>query len=109
MADQRKGGIAWCSETWNPIRGCRRVNADCVHCYAERIAATRLSGLGQAYDGLAEMTSSGPRWTGRIKVIEERLFDPLHWKRQRMVFTNSMSDLFYEDLPVEQIDRIVAV
>ena len=108
MADQRGGGISWTDETWNPIRGCRRVNDDCRNCYAERLAATRLS-TQPKYKGLAVLTPSGPRWTGKIRLDEADLLKPLHWQRPRMVFTNAMSDLFYEDLGQPQIDRIVAV
>ncbi len=108
MADQRGGGITWTEQTWNPIRGCRRKSDECTRCYAERVAA-RFSKPGQPYHRLAEMTPSGPRWTGAIRLIEEHLFDPLRWKRPRLVFANSMSDLFYEDLDEGDIDRIVAV
>lgn len=55
------------------------------------------------------MTPDGPRWTGKIVLDQAVLQKPLHWKRPRMVFVNSMSDLFFEDLPDEAIDRIVAV
>lgn len=108
MADQRGGGITWTNETWNPIRGCRRVSDECLHCYAERTAG-RFCGPGQAYHGIAVNTPSGPRWTGTIKLIEDHLEDPLRWQRPRMIFVNSMSDIFYEDLPDAQIDQIAAV
>lgn len=106
MADQRDGGIAWCDETWNPLRGCSRVTEGCRHCYAQRVAA-RFSGLGQPYEGLA--TRSPARWTGEVRLIEEHLTDPLRWKRPRRIFVNSMSDLFHERVPDEWIDRIFAV
>jgi len=108
MADQRDHGISWTDETWNPIRGCRRVNTDCINCYAERLAATRLKNSPK-YLGLAEMTDGGPRWTGAVSLDEDSLLKPLAWQRPRMVFTNAMSDLFYEELPFTEIDRIVAV
>lgn len=94
--------------TWNPIRGCRRVSEGCRHCYAERVAA-RFSGPGQPYEGLAEMTPSGPRWTGAVRLIENVLNQPLQWKRPRRIFVNSMSDLFYEGLTDDDIWRIFAV
>lgn len=109
MTDQRKGGISWTHETWNPIRGCTRVNTDCIHCYAERVAATRLSGPGQPYHGLAEMKHGEPRWTGKVAFVDEKLLDPLRWKRPRLIFVNSMSDLFHEGLTDDQIDSIIAV
>lgn len=100
--------IEWCTDTWNPIRGCSRKSRGCEECYAEAIAA-RFSGHGQAYDGLAKMTPAGPRWTGEIRLIPETLYLPLRWKKPRRVFVNSMSDLFHEGLPDEAIDRIFAV
>ena len=69
MGDQTKGGITWTERTWNPIRGCRRVSDECRNCYAE-IQAARWSGPGQPYDGLAENTPSGPRWTGAIRMVD---------------------------------------
>lgn len=109
MADQRKSGISWTDETWNPIRGCQRVNKDCLNCYAERLAATRLSNVGQPYHGLAMMTSQGPRWTGDVVLDEDVLRKPLRWQRPRMVFVNSMSDLFIGNLSNEQIDKVFDV
>lgn len=124
MAEQPKGGgITWTNTTWNPIRGCSRVSKGCQLCYAERMAA-RFSGPGQPYEGLAEMKEivkpqpastenpwgykgvTEPRWTGKIAVIEDRIQDPIRWKRPRMVFVNSMSDLFHEGVTDETIDRI---
>ena len=103
-----KTGIEWCDSTWNCIRGCSRVSAGCTHCYAESIAA-RFSGPGQAYEGLAKMTPSGPRWTGKVELVPDRLEDPRHWKKPRRVFVNSMSDLFHESLPVGDIMRVFGV
>lgn len=110
MPDQRGGGISWTDETWNPIRGCSRVSAGCRNCYAERIAATRLSGPGGAYHGLAVLREDGEAtWTGKIAFAKEHLEDPLRWTRPRRIFVNSMSDLFHESLPVEVIKQIFAV
>lgn len=109
MADQRSGGISWTEETWNPIRGCSRVSAGCRNCYAERIAATRLSAPGKPYHGLAVMKGDDPTWTGTIAFAKERLEDPLRWTRPRRIFVNSMSDLFHESLPDDVIDLIFAV
>lgn len=77
-------------------------------CYAERVAS-RFSGPGMPYEGLAKITPSGPRWTGEVRLIEEHLEDPLRWKKPRRIFVNSMSDLFHEGLSDEQIDRVFAV
>ena len=106
MGDKSK--IEWTDATWNPIRGCSRVSEGCRNCYAESIAA-RFSGPGQAYEGLVEMTPSGPRWTGKVTLQVEHLNDPLRWKRPRRIFVNSMSDLFYEGVSDEWIDQIFIV
>lgn len=108
MADQRDGGIAWTEQTWNPIRGCTRISSGCTRCYAEVVAA-RFSDPGMAYEGLARRTSAGPRWTGKLKVVEEHLADPIRWRRPRMIFVNSMSDLFHQSLSIDVIARVYAV
>lgn len=100
--------IEWTDATWNPIRGCSRVSEGCRHCYAERVAA-RFSGPGQPYEGLANMTKVGPQWTGKIRLVPEKLEQPLHWRKPRMVFVNSMADLFHEDVPEDFIDQVFAV
>ena len=96
-----KTSIEWTDATWNPVRGCSLVSAGCVNCYAMK-QAHRFSGPGQPYEGL----TYGPRWTGKIKLVPEALDAPLHWKKPRRVFVNSMSDLFHEDVPDEFIDRV---
>lgn len=116
--------IEWCNTTWNPTRGCSRVSEGCRNCYAERIAARfavrrepvpRVEGGEVVFDhaatfaGFAEMTLKGPRWTGRVELIEDKLDEPLRWKKPRRVFVNSMSDLFHESLPDDAIDRVFAV
>jgi len=100
--------IQWTNAVWNPVTGCSRVSEGCRHCYAERLAATRLAHL-PAYAGLAELTPGGPRWTGEVRFNAERLAMPLRWRRPRMVFVNSQSDLFHEGLSDEQIAVIFAV
>lgn len=104
MSDQRNGGIAWTDETWNPIRGCSKVSQGCKVCYAEVMAA-RFAGPGQPYEG----TITDGRWNGTVKFVPERLGDPLRWKRPRMAFVNSMSDLFHESLAFEDIAAIFGV
>lgn len=106
MSDQRNGGIVWTEQTWNPLRGCTRVSAGCVNCYAETMAA-RFCGTGQPYEGTINPETK--RWNGNIKLVPEHLQDPLHWKRPRMVFVNSMSDLFHESVPDDFIDQVFAV
>jgi protein gp37 len=112
--------IEWTDLTWNPVRGCRRVSEGCRNCYAEAIAA-RFSGPGQPFEGYAERTPAGPRWTGKAGMAPDKtLTQPLrsrrwaekfretHGRRPR-VFVNSMSDLFYEGFSAEQIDQVFAV
>lgn len=106
MADQRNGGIAWTDETWNPVRGCSRVSEGCRNCYAEDMAA-RFSGAGQPYEGTVNQETK--RWNGNVRLVPEKLADPLRWARPRMVFVNSMSDLFHESVPDEFIDQVFAV
>lgn len=100
--------IEWTDKSWNPIRGCSRVSRGCERCYAEIVAA-RFSGPGQAYEGLAYRNSSGAHWTGKVRLIEEHLEDPLRWKKPRRIFVNSMSDLFHEGLEDYQIAQVFAV
>lgn len=103
MSDGTK--IEWADATWNPIRGCTKVSEGCRNCYAARMAA-RFSAPGQPYEGLAEMTPHGPRWTGKIRLVPEVLEKPLRWLKPRRVFVNSMSDLFHEDVPNEFIAEV---
>lgn len=100
--------IEWTDVSWNPVRGCSRVSEGCRNCYAERMAA-RFNQEGKPFHGFAKATPQGPRWTGRVDLLPERLRDPQKWKGPRRVFVNSMSDLFHEALPDEAIDRVFAV
>lgn len=82
-------------ETWNPVTGCTKVSQGCKHCYAERV-------FPRAY------AKSGRKFTD-VQCHPERLKAPLHWRKPRRVFVNSMSDLFHEDVPDEFIDQVFAV
>jgi protein gp37 len=106
MGDKSK--IEWTDATWNPVRGCTVVSEGCRNCYAMQVAA-RFNGQGQAYEDLAYRNDSGAHWTGKVKLIDEHLQDPLRWKRPRRIFVNSMSDLFHESIPDEWIERIFQV
>ncbi len=98
--------IEWTEATWNPVRGCSRVSPGCTHCYAERMAH-RFSAEGLPYAGLTQLSKRGePRWTGKVLPVPESLDEPLRWRRPRMVFVNSMSDLFHERLPVSYLRRV---
>jgi protein gp37 len=71
--------------------------------------AHRFSGHGRAYEGLTRLTSKGPRWTGKIRLVPELLDQPLRWRKPRRVFVNSMSDLFHEAVPFYFVDRVFDV
>ena len=84
--------IEWTDKVWNPVTGCTKVSQGCKNCYAERIA--------ERFWGERKFTD--------VKCHPERLDIPLHWRKPRRVFVNSMSDLFHEDVPFEFIDRVFA-
>lgn len=90
--------IEWTETTWNPITGCSKHSAGCLNCYAERMAK-RLQAMGaEAYQ------------EGFVPSFHEHLLErPLSWKKSRMIFVNSMSDTFHEDISDEQILRLFAV
>ncbi len=100
-----KSNIEWTQSTWNPVRGCTRVSEGCKFCYAERIAA-RFSKKGFAYEGFAKMTKAGPRWSNKVEPVPELLDMPLKWKKPQLIFVNSMSDLFHDDVPLDFILKV---
>lgn len=87
--------IEWTDATWNPVRGCTKISPGCAHCYAETFAERFRGVPGHPYE-----QGFDPR------LVPEKLTEPLMWSRPRMVFVNSMSDLFHDDVPD---DYIVAV
>ncbi len=100
-------GIEWTDETWNPTRGCSRVSPGCVNCYAERTAMRQIH---DGYKGLVHIANGHPAWTGVVRVMKGKTLEaPLHWRKPRRVFVNSMSDLFHEAIPFEAIDEIFTV
>jgi protein gp37 len=99
--------IQWTDRTWNPTRGCSRVSAGCVHCYAER-QAVRFSNPGP-FQGFVQFANGHPQWTGKVELIESKLEEPLHWRKPKQVFVNSMSDLFHEGLPIIAIKSVFDV
>ena len=84
--------IEWTEETWNPITGCTKCSAGCLHCYAE-IFARRLQAMGN------ERYKDGFSVTVHRDVFEK----PLEWQKPKMIFVNSMSDIFHEDVPDQDI------
>src|SRR5450759_1941579 len=90
--------IEWTESTWNPVTGCTKISAGCANCYAERMAA-RLQAMGQAnYRNGFEVT-----------LHEHALHLPIKWRKPQMIFVNSMSDLFHEDVPLDFILRVFEV
>jgi protein gp37 len=85
--------IEWTNETWNPITGCTKISAGCKHCYAEGVAKRFW----------------GDRKFSDVQFHPERLEQPLKWKKPRMVFVNSMSDLFHESVKFDDILKIFMV
>ncbi|MHB1882201.1 MAG: DUF5131 family protein, partial [Acidithiobacillus sp.] len=96
-----KTGIAWTNATWNPVTGCTKVSQGCKHCYAEREWA-RLTANPKA-------TAYYGRAFTDVACHEDRLDQPLRWSKPRMIFVNSMSDLFHEDVPNDFIDKVFAI
>ena len=90
--------IEWTESTWNPVTGCTKVSPGCKHCYAERMAR-RLKAMGH------------PNYAAGFEVrMHEHMLDlPLGWRKPRMVFVNSMSDLFHSDVPLDYVQRLFDV
>lgn len=106
---KRKTNISWANKTWNVIAGCKRVSPACKACYAEVVSAREeLRGV-EKYKGLTTIPINGnrPMWNGKINIAKERLFnEPKRWKESSIIFVNSMSDLFYEEVPEDLIFKI---
>jgi protein gp37 len=103
MADTK---IEWTDATWNPVAGCTVITAGCTNCYAMRMAA-RLEAMGVAkYRGLTRKSGGRAVWTGKVRCDEGALDVPTRWSAPRLVFVNSMSDLFHADVPVGFIRRV---
>lgn len=113
-----QSSIEWTEATWNPLVGCTRVSEGCRNCYAEKMAkrlaamarADIKKGRNQGKKGYyLDVLDKNGRWNGTINTIEDALAEPLHWKKPRRVFVNSMSDLFHEAVPDEFIHKVFAV
>ena len=90
--------IEWTDATWNPITGCTKISPGCKHCYAERMS-NRLQAMGQ------KNYSNGFALTLQPRMLEH----PLHWRKPRRIFVNSMSDLFHVDVPIDYIQKVFDV
>src|SRR5580765_3615780 len=95
MAD--KSRIEWTQATWNPVTGCSKVSPGCAHCYAETFAERWRGIPGHPYEQGFD-----------LRLVPEKLEEPLRWRKSRMIFVNSMSDLFHKDVPDEFIWRVFA-
>lgn len=105
MAD--KSAIEWTEATWNPTTGCDRVSAGCDNCYALTLSR-RLKAMGNPkYQNDGDPRTSGPGFG--VTVHPEALAIPYSWKRPRVVFVNSMSDLFHARVPIGFIRRVFDV
>jgi protein gp37 len=96
MADRSR--IEWTEATWNPVTGCSKVSPGCAHCYAETFAERWRGVPGHPYEQGFD-----------LRLWPERLEVPLRWRRPRVVFVNSMSDLFHEDIPDDYVAEVFDV
>ena len=93
-----KSAIEWTDATWNPVRGCTKISPGCAHCYAE-VFAERFRGVaGHPYEQGFD-----------LRLVPEKLLEPFRWPQSRMVFVNSMSDLFHDAVPDDYIEAVVSV
>lgn len=90
--------IEWTDATWNPVRGCTKVSPGCKNCYALRFAERFRGVPGHPFE-----------WGFDLRLVPEKLEEPLRWKAPRRIFVNSMSDLFHGRIPVDYIRRVFDV
>lgn len=90
--------IEWTDATWNPVRGCTKISPGCKHCYAEAFAERFRGVKGHPYERGFD-----------LRLVPEKLLEPFHWSVPKMVFVNSMSDLFHDDVPESFIVDVVQV
>jgi protein gp37 len=96
MSDHSK--IEWTDATWNPVRGCTKVSPGCKHCYAETFAERFRGVPGHPFEAGFD-----------LRLVPEKLMEPLKWTSSKRVFVNSMSDLFHPKVPESYIARVVEV
>jgi protein gp37 len=87
--------IEWTDATWNPVRGCTKVSPGCKHCYAETFAERFRGVPGHPFEQGFD-----------LRLVPEKLNEPLRWRSARKIFVNSMSDLFQEEIPIGYIARV---
>ena len=93
-----QSAIEWTDATWNPVRGCTKISAGCKHCYAEVFAERFRNVPGHAYE-----RGFDPR------LVPDKLAEPIRWRDPRMIFVNSMSDLFHPEVPDDYIRQVAEV
>jgi protein gp37 len=96
MSDNSK--IEWTDATWNPVRGCSKVSPGCAHCYAETFAERFRGVPGHPFE-----------FGFDLRLVPEKLGDPIRWSKPKKVFVNSMSDLFHEGVSEEYIEKVCRV
>jgi protein gp37 len=87
--------IEWTDATWNPVTGCTKISAGCDNCYAERFSERFRGVPGHPFENGFD-----------LQLRPERLDQPLRWREAKMIFVNSMSDLFHKEVPFKFIDRV---
>ncbi|HRI82955.1 MAG TPA: phage Gp37/Gp68 family protein [Opitutaceae bacterium] len=90
--------IEWTDSTWNPVRGCSKVSPGCKHCYAETLAERFRGVKGHPFE-----------FGFDLRLVPEKLGDPIRWSTPRRIFVNSMSDLFHEEVPDDFIEKVCRV
>ena len=93
-----KSSIEWTEATWNPVRGCSKISPGCKHCYAETFAERFRGVPGHPFERGFD-----------LRLVPSALDLPKTWRRGRLVFVNSMSDLFHEDVPLTYIKKVFRV
>ncbi|HSB08304.1 MAG TPA: phage Gp37/Gp68 family protein [Blastocatellia bacterium] len=96
MSDKSK--IEWTDATWNPVRGCTKISPGCTHCYAETFAERFRGVPGHPYEQGFDM-----------RLVPDKLTQPLLWRSPKMIFVNSMSDLFHEGVPDDYVEAVALV
>jgi protein gp37 len=90
--------IEWTDATWNPVRGCTKISPGCKHCYAERFAERFRGVAGHPYEHGFD-----------LRLVKDKLTEPLKWSKPKRIFVNSMSDLFHLDVPDAYVADVVDV
>lgn len=105
--------IHWTDATWNPCAGCTKMSPGCANCYAirnaKRMAGNPNEAMQAAYRGLVAGTPGNLDWNGTVRILPDRLEQPLHWRKPRRVFVNSLSDMFHKDMPQYYIAQMFKV